>query len=70
MLLPKDILPQEMAVESLMYCCLGNMSKPLLNNCIFVFSDRSSTGITVADIDFSLIDSIRAKMPISAVNIC
>nr|GLL27890.1 nitrilase-like protein 2 [Ipomoea trifida] len=27
--------------------------------------DRSSTGITVADIDFSLIDSIRAKMPLS-----
>ncbi|KAH0670324.1 hypothetical protein KY289_024817 [Solanum tuberosum] len=28
-------------------------------------SDRSSTGITVADIDFSLIDSVRAKMPVS-----
>ncbi|TMX00432.1 hypothetical protein EJD97_000863 [Solanum chilense] len=27
-------------------------------------SDRSSTGITVADIDFSLIDSVRAKMPV------
>ncbi|KAM3345357.1 deaminated glutathione amidase, chloroplastic/cytosolic [Capsicum galapagoense] len=27
--------------------------------------DRSSTGITVADIDFSLIDSVRAKMPVS-----
>ncbi|KAM3268426.1 deaminated glutathione amidase, chloroplastic/cytosolic [Capsicum chacoense] len=27
--------------------------------------DRSSTGITVADIDFSLIDSVRAKMPLS-----
>ncbi|KAL7228779.1 hypothetical protein ACSBR2_007469 [Camellia fascicularis] len=27
--------------------------------------DRLSTGITVADIDFSLIDSVRAKMPIS-----
>ncbi|XP_031093998.1 nitrilase-like protein 2 isoform X1 [Ipomoea triloba] len=29
--------------------------------------DRSSTGITVADIDFSLIDSIRAKMPLSVL---
>ncbi|KAK4353672.1 hypothetical protein RND71_025866 [Anisodus tanguticus] len=28
-------------------------------------SDRTSTGITVADIDFSLIDSVRAKMPVS-----
>ncbi|WMV31552.1 hypothetical protein MTR67_024937 [Solanum verrucosum] len=28
-------------------------------------SDRSSTGITVADIDFSLIDSVRAKMSVS-----
>lgn len=28
-------------------------------------SDRSSTGITVADIDFSLIESVRAKMPVS-----
>ncbi|XP_009623924.1 deaminated glutathione amidase, chloroplastic/cytosolic isoform X1 [Nicotiana tomentosiformis] len=28
-------------------------------------SDRWSTGITVADIDFSLIDSVRAKMPVS-----
>ncbi|KAL7184687.1 hypothetical protein ACSBR2_026767 [Camellia fascicularis] len=28
-------------------------------------SDRLSTGITVADIDFSLIDSVRAKMPIA-----
>ncbi|XP_055811358.1 deaminated glutathione amidase, chloroplastic/cytosolic [Solanum dulcamara] len=28
-------------------------------------SDRSSTGITVADIDFSLIDLVRAKMPVS-----
>ncbi|KAK6790319.1 hypothetical protein RDI58_014119 [Solanum bulbocastanum] len=28
-------------------------------------SDRLSTGITVADIDFSLIDSVRAKMPVS-----
>ncbi|XVF23745.1 hypothetical protein REPUB_Repub13aG0065700 [Reevesia pubescens] len=27
--------------------------------------DRLSTGITVADIDFSLIDSVRAKMPIA-----
>ncbi|KAK9123742.1 hypothetical protein Sjap_013344 [Stephania japonica] len=27
--------------------------------------DRISTGITVADIDFSLIDSVRTKMPIS-----
>jgi predicted amidohydrolase len=27
--------------------------------------DRLSTGIAVADIDFSLIDSVRAKMPIS-----
>ncbi|PSS33452.1 Nitrilase-like protein, partial [Actinidia chinensis var. chinensis] len=27
--------------------------------------DRLSTGITVADIDFSMIDSVRAKMPIS-----
>ncbi|EOY18442.1 hypothetical protein QUC31_006495 [Theobroma cacao] len=27
--------------------------------------DRVSTGITVADIDFSLIDSVRAKMPIA-----
>ncbi|XP_059317621.1 deaminated glutathione amidase, chloroplastic/cytosolic [Lycium ferocissimum] len=28
-------------------------------------SDRTSTGITIADIDFSLIDSVRAKMPVS-----
>ncbi|CAN4105896.1 unnamed protein product [Withania somnifera] len=28
-------------------------------------SDRSSTGITVADNDFSLIDSVRAKIPVS-----
>ncbi|OIT32929.1 PREDICTED: nitrilase-like protein 2 isoform X2 [Nicotiana attenuata] len=28
-------------------------------------SDRTSTGITVADIDFSLIDSVQAKMPVS-----
>ncbi|XP_016467579.1 deaminated glutathione amidase, chloroplastic/cytosolic [Nicotiana tabacum] len=28
-------------------------------------SDRWSTGITVADIDFSLIDSVRTKMPVS-----
>ncbi|KAF8396660.1 hypothetical protein HHK36_018285 [Tetracentron sinense] len=27
--------------------------------------DRQSTGIAVADLDFSLIDSVRAKMPIS-----
>nr|GMC92757.1 nitrilase-like protein 2 [Ipomoea batatas] len=32
--------------------------------------DRSSTGITVADIDFSLIDSIRAKMPLSVFVLC
>lgn len=30
-------------------------------------SDRWSTGITVADIDFSLIDSVRTKMPVSKV---
>ncbi|KDP46130.1 hypothetical protein JCGZ_06641 [Jatropha curcas] len=30
--------------------------------------DRLSTGITVADIDFSLIDSVRAKIPIAQVN--
>ncbi|KAK9283444.1 hypothetical protein L1049_011686 [Liquidambar formosana] len=30
--------------------------------------DRLATGIAVADIDFSMIDSVRAKMPISKVN--
>ncbi|KAF2318638.1 hypothetical protein GH714_009494 [Hevea brasiliensis] len=30
--------------------------------------DRLSTGITVADIDLALIDSVRAKMPIAQVN--
>ena len=33
----------------------------------FGVSDRLSTGIAVADIDFSLIDSARTKMPISQV---
>lgn len=32
-----------------------------------VVSDRLSTGIAVADIDLSFIDSVRAKMPISQV---
>lgn len=36
-ILPRDFLPKEMADVSLMYCCFGNMSEPLLNNCIFVF---------------------------------
>ncbi|KAJ6322867.1 hypothetical protein OIU77_012665 [Salix suchowensis] len=31
--------------------------------------DRISTGITVADIDFSLIDSVRAKIPIAKVSV-
>jgi hypothetical protein len=34
----------------------------------FSVSDRLSTGIAVADIDFSLIDSVRAKMPIAKVS--
>ncbi|KAB1218013.1 Nitrilase-like protein 2 [Morella rubra] len=33
----------------------------------FPVSDRVSTGIAVADIDFSLIESVRAKMPIAKV---
>jgi len=32
-------------------------------------ADRVSTGIVVADIDFSLIDSVRTKMPIDKVKI-
>ncbi|VFQ62888.1 unnamed protein product [Cuscuta campestris] len=32
--------------------------------------DRSSTGITVADIDFSLMDSVRARMPLLLVSLC
>lgn len=31
-------------------------------------ADRLSTGITVADIDFSLLDSVRTRMPISNVS--
>ena len=34
----------------------------------FSVSDRLSTGIAVADIDLSLIDSVREKMPIAKVN--
>lgn len=30
-------------------------------------TDRVSTGIVVVDIDFSLIDSVRTKMPIDKV---
>lgn len=33
-------------------------------------SDRLSTGIVVADIDLSLVDSVREKMPIAKVIIC
>lgn len=36
--------------------------------CYFCVSDRLSTGIAVADIDLSLIDSVRAKMPIAKVS--
>ena len=34
---------------------------------IFAVTDRLSTGIAVADIDFSFIESIRTKMPIEKV---
>jgi hypothetical protein len=34
----------------------------------FSVSDRLSTGIAVADIDFSLLDSVRAKIPIAKVS--
>lgn len=40
--------------------------QPLLN--LFAVSDRLSTGIAVADIDFAAIDAVRAKMPISQVS--
>jgi len=33
------------------------------------FSDRLSTGIVVADIDLSLVDSVREKMPIAKVGL-
>lgn len=33
------------------------------------FSDRLSTGIVVADIDLSLVDSVREKMPIDKVGL-
>ncbi|KAA3481693.1 nitrilase-like protein 2 [Gossypium australe] len=39
----------------------------LKSSLIFPVSDRLSTGITVADIDLSLIDSVRKKMPIAEV---
>lgn len=44
---------------------------PLLY-CWFCFSvsDRLSTGIVVADIDLSLVDSVREKMPIAKVIVC
>lgn len=34
---------------------------------ILAVADRVSTGIVIADIDFSLIDSVRTKMPIDKV---
>jgi len=46
--------------------CLMNLL--IANLFCFFFADRISTGITVADIDFSLIDSVRAKIPIAKVN--
>lgn len=48
------------------------LANPFLSQSLFDFSvsDRLSMGITVADIDFSLIDSVRAKMPISKVQFC
>ncbi|KAI8563727.1 hypothetical protein RHMOL_Rhmol03G0131400 [Rhododendron molle] len=52
-------------------CGTRNGMRPTLANPFltvtldFSVSDRLSMGITVADIDFSLIDSVRAKMPIS-----
>lgn len=33
------------------------------------FSDRLSTGIVVADIDLSFVDSVREKMPIAKVSL-
>lgn len=36
---------------------------------IFAVTDRLSTGIALADIDFSFIDSVRTKMPIDKVHI-
>lgn len=42
------------------------LRSPLLN--LFAISDRLSTGIAVADIDFAAIDAVRAKMPISQVS--
>lgn len=35
----------------------------------FSVSDRLSTGIAVADIDLSLVDSVREKMPIDKVTV-
>jgi hypothetical protein len=34
----------------------------------FCVSDRLATGIVVADIDLSLVDSVREKMPVAKVN--
>lgn len=36
-------------------------------NISFSVLDRMSTGIAIADIDLSLIDSVREKMPIAKV---
>jgi hypothetical protein len=45
------------------------MNLLIANLFCFFFADRISTGITVADIDFSLIDSVRAKIPIAKVTL-
>jgi len=55
---------------TLVYVPLACLMNLLINNLIlFYFADRISTGIAVADIDFSLIDSVRAKIPIAKVTL-
>ena len=52
-------------------CSMNTSSRSNINVhicCYFCVSDRLSTGIAVADIDLSLIDSVRAKMPIAKVS--
>lgn len=66
------LMSRNYSLVKLQHQTMGTPLTILFFSLYFAVSDRLSTGITVADIDFSAIDAVRTKMPISQVrrNIC
>lgn len=48
--------------------CILAIGATLVLTILITITDRLASGITVADIDFSQLDSIRTRMPISKVS--